>query len=191
MLSVVATGTVQQILFGLMVQMVFIKLYAYNEPYNDPHDASLQEVCQYQVFFLLLAALLIREDAVVGSVWSTAMDVVLGFVVLSSLGVGVLFLLDIMVNKTVVAAGVGGGAVIAWRAYRQRRPSAPRASANPDVNLDVGETVHIEAWDEQGHASVKYRGANWQVVIAPGVTPVPGACTIVEVLGNRLIVRPA
>ena len=89
-----------------------------------------------------------------------------------------------------VAAVVGGGAVIAWRAYKQGRPSAPRASANPDVNLDVGETLHIEAWDEQGHASVKYRGANWQVVIAPGVTPVPGACTIVEVLGNRLIVRP-
>ena len=92
--------------------------------------------------------------------------------------------------QIVVAAVVGGGAVIAWRAYKQRRPSAPRASANPDVNLDVGEIVHIEAWDDQGHASVKYRGANWQVVIAPGVTPVPGACTIVEVLGNRLIVRP-
>ena len=93
--------------------------------------------------------------------------------------------------QLVVAALVGGGAVIAWRAYKQRRPSAPRASANPDVNLDVGETVHVEAWDAEGHASVKYRGANWQVVIAPGITAVPGACTIVEVLGNRLIVKPA
>ncbi len=92
--------------------------------------------------------------------------------------------------QVVVAAVVGGGAVIAWRAYKQRRPTAPRASANPDVNLDVGETVHVAAWDADGHASVKYRGANWQVVIAPGNTAVPGACTIVEVLGNRLIVKP-
>ena len=92
--------------------------------------------------------------------------------------------------QVVVAAVVGGGAVIAWRSYKQRRPTAPRASANPDVNLDVGETVHVAAWDAEGHASVKYRGANWQVVIAPGNTAVPGACTIVEVLGNRLIVKP-
>jgi membrane protein implicated in regulation of membrane protease activity len=92
--------------------------------------------------------------------------------------------------QVVVAAVVGGGAVIAWRAYKQRRPTAPRASANPDVNLDVGETVHVAAWDAEGHASVRYRGANWQVVIAPGNTVVPGTCTIVEVLGNRLIVKP-
>ena len=92
--------------------------------------------------------------------------------------------------QVVVAAVVGGGAVIAWRAYKQRRPTAPRASANPEVNLDVGETVHVAAWDAEGHASVKYRGANWQVVIAPGNTAVPGTCTIVEVLGNRLIVKP-
>ncbi len=94
-------------------------------------------------------------------------------------------------TQIVVAAVVGGGAVIAWRAYKQGQPSSARASANPDGNLDVGEIVHIEAWDDQGHASVKYRGANWQVMITPGITAVPGACMIVEVLGNRLIVKPA
>jgi len=93
--------------------------------------------------------------------------------------------------QVVVAALVGGGAVVVWRAYKQRRPSARSASANSDVNLDVGETVLVEAWDAQGHATVKYRGANWQVMIAPGTAAVPGACTIIEVLGNRLVVRPA
>jgi len=92
--------------------------------------------------------------------------------------------------QLVVAALVGGGAVIAWRAFKQRRPAKPAAQANRDVNLDIGEVVHIDAWSAEGTASVKYRGANWQVVLAPGQASAPGAHTIVEVAGNRLIVTP-
>ena len=93
-------------------------------------------------------------------------------------------------GQLVVAALVGGGAVVAWRAYKQRRPARPLAQANRDVNLDIGEVVHVDAWSAEGTASVKYRGANWQVVLAPGQSPAPGGHTIVEVTGNRLIVTP-
>ena len=95
-----------------------------------------------------------------------------------------------LVYVLVVAALVGGGAVVAWRAYKQGKPSALPASSNPDVNLDVGEVVQVAAWDAEGHASVKYRGANWQVTLAPGFPAMPGAFTITEVMGNRLIVKP-
>ena len=60
----------------------------------------------------------------------------------------------------VVAALFGGGAVYGWHLRQGRRPAAPAASANRDVNLDVGATVQVEAWNPDGTASVKYRGAN-------------------------------
>jgi membrane protein implicated in regulation of membrane protease activity len=50
--------------------------------------------------------------------------------------------------------------------------------------------VQVDAWDAEGHANVKYRGANWQVTLAPGFPATPGAFTIAEVMGNRLIVKP-
>ena len=89
----------------------------------------------------------------------------------------------------VVAALIGGGSVVAWRAYKQQQPSALPASANHDVNMDIGETVHVEAWNPDGTSTVKYRGAQWRVSMAPGDTPTPGVHTIIEVIGSRLVVK--
>jgi membrane protein implicated in regulation of membrane protease activity len=91
--------------------------------------------------------------------------------------------------QLVVAAVVGGGFVLCWRRYKQQRPSALPASANRDVNLDVGETVQVEAWNPDGTGSVRYRGAHWDVSIDAGATPTAGAHRIVEVIGSRLVLR--
>jgi membrane protein implicated in regulation of membrane protease activity len=91
--------------------------------------------------------------------------------------------------QLVVAAVVGGGAVIAWRRYRQIQPSAAPASSNRDVILDIGETVHVNAWEPDGTSSVKYRGANWNVSLVPGATASPGNHSIVEIVGSRLILK--
>ena len=88
-----------------------------------------------------------------------------------------------------VAAVLGGGFVVAWRSYKQRSPSAAPASANRDVNLDVGETVQVDAWSPDGTSSVKYRGAHWSVSSIAGATPTPGLHRIVEVVGSRLVLR--
>ena len=89
----------------------------------------------------------------------------------------------------VVAALVGIGAVVAWRFYKQQQPSALPASANHDVNMDIGETVLVKTWHPDGTAFVKYRGAQWAVSIVAGETPAPGSHTIVEIVGSRLIVK--
>jgi len=91
--------------------------------------------------------------------------------------------------QLVVAAVVGGGFVVAWRRYKQKTPSAAPASANRDVNLDVGETVQVDTWGPDGTSSVKYRGANWNVSLAAGASPIPGLHRIVEVVGSRLVVE--
>lgn len=91
-------------------------------------------------------------------------------------------------TQLVAAALVGGGAVLAWQRWRQQH-RAPRASENRDVNLDIGETVQVEHWAPDGTARVRYRGADWTVVMqTPQPAPTPGRYRVVAVQANRLIV---
>jgi len=91
--------------------------------------------------------------------------------------------------QIVVAAMVGIGAVLAWRAYKQTKPTNLPANANRDVNLDIGETVQVEAWNPDGTTNVKYRGANWAVAGVSGDVLTIGPHRVVEVVGSRLIVQ--
>lgn len=92
-------------------------------------------------------------------------------------------------TQLVVAAVIGGGAVIGWHLRQTKRPAAPTASANKDVNLDIGETVHITEWQADGTASVTYRGANWTCLHRDGALPSTGQHKVVEVVGSRLLVE--
>ncbi len=94
-----------------------------------------------------------------------------------------------MVWQTLMAAAVGGGAVTGWHLLRGRRVNGPQASANRNVNLDIGETVQIEAWMPDGTGSVQYRGARWTVIHRPGQVPQTGMHRVAEVIGNRLVVE--
>jgi membrane protein implicated in regulation of membrane protease activity len=91
--------------------------------------------------------------------------------------------------QLVIAAVVGGGAVAAWHLLRGRQPTAPAAGANRDVNLDIGETVLVAAWNADRTATVKYRGASWTVAYAGEGIPAPGPHRVRQVVGSRLIVE--
>jgi membrane protein implicated in regulation of membrane protease activity len=92
-------------------------------------------------------------------------------------------------GQLVVAGVIGAGAVAGWHFWRGRNPPAAPAAGNRDVNLDVGETVHIDAWLPDGTARVKYRGAQWAVSSITGQPEGTGAHLVREVVGNRLIVE--
>ncbi|MEJ1165083.1 NfeD family protein [Variovorax sp. CCNWLW186] len=94
-----------------------------------------------------------------------------------------------MVTQLVVAAVVGVGAVLVWYAVQRRRPAAPPTEANRDVNMDIGEIIHVEAWSPDGTATVRYRGAQWMVVQRAGRVPSAGEHRVVEVIGSRLVVE--
>lgn len=87
------------------------------------------------------------------------------------------------------AAVLGCGFVLAWRSYQTHRPPALPAGANPETNLDVGETIVVDNWHEDGTATTKYRGASWTVSLRPGAASSPGPHRIVEVVGSRLVVE--
>lgn len=92
--------------------------------------------------------------------------------------------------QIVVAAAVGGGAVVGWHYAKRRRPGDPSARADRSVNLDVGENVLIDSWNPDGTTLVKYRGATWTAIHRPGVTPSTGMHRVAELVGNRLLVDP-
>jgi membrane protein implicated in regulation of membrane protease activity len=94
-------------------------------------------------------------------------------------------------GQCVVAALVGGGATFAWHVYKVKQPGVAQAQANRDVNQDVGAVVQVDAWNADGSASIKYRGAQWAVLAAPGVAHTAGSFRVKEVVGSRLVVEPA
>ena len=92
--------------------------------------------------------------------------------------------------QLVAAALVGGGATALWHFKRFRAPRSAPAEANPDVNLDIGQSVRVDNWAADGTAQVNYRGASWSVTYRGAGVPAPGEHTIVAVHGSRLMVAP-
>lgn len=88
----------------------------------------------------------------------------------------------------IVAAVVGGGAVVLWRAQRKRTPGPDPGAPNRDLNLDIGSRVHVDRWQADGTARVQYRGAAWDVRFQGQGTPQGGDYTIRALDGNCLLV---
>jgi membrane protein implicated in regulation of membrane protease activity len=88
------------------------------------------------------------------------------------------------------ASIVGAGTTALWHFHRARAPRSAPAQSNRDVNLDIGQTVQVGAWDAQGTARISYRGSAWTVQFGRAGAPAPGPHVIVAVEGNRLIVAP-
>ena len=89
----------------------------------------------------------------------------------------------------VIASVVGGGAVIAWHFLRAKKTVDKHAEFNRDVNMDIGQAVHVDAWQADGTSTVKYRGASWIAQLQKGSSLEPGQYAIQQVVGSRLILQ--
>ena len=87
--------------------------------------------------------------------------------------------------QLVTAAIVGGLGAVLLGQWRKRQTTTPQEAQ--DQHLDLGATLQVDAWDAQGTAQVKHRGAAWTAVLAPGQTAAPGIYRIQAMAGNRLI----
>lgn len=88
-----------------------------------------------------------------------------------------------------LAAAVGGGAAIACYWLKKKHATGMPAGADPNMNLDIGETVQVARWHFDGTAQVKYRGAHWTAVQRPGNLPEAGPHRVAEIVGNRLLLE--
>ena len=93
----------------------------------------------------------------------------------------------------ILAAAVVGGGLSAFWLWRRRRSGSRDLAAhvNRDVNIDIGEPVHVDAWMPDHTTRVQYRGSTWTARLAPGASAVPGRHRVAAVEGNWLVLAPA
>jgi membrane protein implicated in regulation of membrane protease activity len=90
--------------------------------------------------------------------------------------------------QLVVAAAVALIAVIVLRRSRLGRLRRNTdASRDPGVNLDIGESLAVAGWRDR-RARAMYRGAEWDVELAPGEPEDARLYEIKAVRGSCLIV---
>jgi membrane protein implicated in regulation of membrane protease activity len=93
--------------------------------------------------------------------------------------------------QIVAAAVVGGGATALWNWRRRQEAPAASPAQNRDVNLDIGERVHVSQWTAERTARVQYRGSQWEARLAPGAPVQSGEHVVNAVEGNWLVLTPA
>jgi membrane protein implicated in regulation of membrane protease activity len=83
----------------------------------------------------------------------------------------------------------------AYLRKRQKQKSMvmPTPAGDSAVNLDVGEIVDVQAWQDNRTSEVRYRGSIWQADLAAGIdlkAALPGRYVIAQVISNRLVLAP-
>ncbi len=135
--------------------------------------------------------------------WATVWWISAGLLVAAELASGTFYLLMLAVGavagalaahlgasltgQALTAAFLGGAAVVGWHLKRSRRPAPAPAASNPDVNLDIGRPVQVEAWTADGLARVQYRGAAWQARFIGSAPARSGLHVIRAVEGSCLL----
>ncbi|GAA6141016.1 NfeD family protein [Hydrogenophaga sp. 5NK40-0174] len=98
--------------------------------------------------------------------------------------------MGLSVTGQIATAGIlGFFFTVGLHQWRKRHEDKSPATASPDVNLDIGSTVHVTTWQADGTARVHYRGAQWLAVARNTPEPQPGIYKVVELEGSRLVVE--
>jgi membrane protein implicated in regulation of membrane protease activity len=132
----------------------------------------------------LLAGVLVAAELATGSFYllMLALGCVAGAIT-AHMGMG-------LATQLLTASVLGAGATTAWHLWRRGQPGDAPVQSNRDANLDIGQTVHVAAWQHDGTARVPYRGATWSVRWDGTGAPVKGDLVIVALNGNELRLAP-
>ena len=96
---------------------------------------------------MLLGALLIRDDALVGKTWSLVLDIILGFILMSSFAVAIVLFGDIVLNKSAKDAPISTTFISSLK----DDDDDDKSSEDDDVNVydDDGDDTSVQDVDEQ------------------------------------------
>jgi len=148
--SVVGIGSTGQIVFGILVALIYVKLYGYFQPYAQHELDIVQEIAQYQVFFTFFIALLIRDDRLPGDAWARALDALLVIANLSTITAAIV----VYFHWHEVDVGVLAGRLRG----RQGVPEGPTANDNNLSDVEaaaaptplVGHARRVHISDKEG-----------------------------------------
>jgi membrane protein implicated in regulation of membrane protease activity len=132
------------------------------------------------VWWFVLAFVLLVAELLTGTFYLLMIAIAL-----AGAGVASLFGASLSV-QLLIAAALGFGGAILLRRLRFGR--LENAQAEPLQNMDVGQTVRVDGWTGGRTARASYRGAQWDVELAPGEEPQPGEFVIQSIQANRLVV---
>ncbi|MGA2552435.1 MAG: NfeD family protein [Burkholderiaceae bacterium] len=136
------------------------------------------------VAWFIMAAILVVAELLTGSFY--LLMVAIGF-----FAGGVAALTGaVLPLQCVVVAIVGWLAIVLLRRTRfGQRTRRLATGSNPDVVLDVGQTVDVWSWQE-GTARVRYRGSDWDAVPESPEHPATGTLVIKAIRGSTLVLGP-
>lgn len=144
------------------------------------------------VMWMLAAGVLVVAELVTTTLYllMVAIGLAVGSVV-ALMGFGVEW-------QLLIAAVVALTATYVLRRSKFGRRTRVKAERDPNVNLDIGQSITVEHWQHDAGtngaggggytARVKYRGAMWDVELAPAANAGAGLFFIHEIRGSRLIV---
>lgn len=124
----------------------------------------------------ILAAVLVGAELVTGTFYLLAVGI-------AFVAGGIVAFMGVSMPMQLLIAGILAviGAMLAHH-WRRRR-----GEPTPQAGLDIGKTVHVEAWRADGTARVVYRGTHWDGVLASHDTPRQSTMYIVDTRGSTLV----
>lgn len=125
----------------------------------------------------VLAAVLIGVELLTGTFYLLAV----GFAFVVG---GVVAWMDGSLPTQLIVGGVlSVVGVMAAHQWRLRR-----ALPEPQVSLDLGQSVRVQTWRDDGSARVEYRGTQWDAEMAAGEATRAETMVIVGVRGSTLVI---
>lgn len=135
------------------------------------------------IAWLVLAGMLVILEMFTGTFYLLMIAI--------GMAVGAIAALSGMTDEVQLTAAAIVGVIATYGLRRSKlgRFSRRDAARDPNVNLDIGQTLVVDAWNDDGRtARAMYRGALWDIELEHGGQTKPGLFVIREVRGSRLIV---
>jgi membrane protein implicated in regulation of membrane protease activity len=128
------------------------------------------------IYWFMLALLLLGLEMATGTFYMVVLSVA------ASIG-GIAALTGLDMTLQITLAGVA--AVAGTVTLRRMRSARPDDAGNP--SFDIGQPVQVVAWNDDGTARVRYRGADWDAEPESVDTPHEGTLYIKATQGSKLI----
>lgn len=131
------------------------------------------------VYWFLLAFGLLALEMATGSFYMLIVSIALGLA-----GIAALLGLNLPLQITLSAVASIMGIVIL------RRMKGMRTGKMISQSLDIGQSVRVISWLEDGIARVHYRGTEWDAELESSSVPRDGVLYIKAIQGSKLILTP-